>query len=192
MRQILDGSLMKERPCQAVTFVDNHDSQSLQALESPVAAWFKPLAYALILLRREGYPCVFLPDYDGSIYEDKGRDGNHYTIEMASHRFLIDIFLEVRRKHAYGPQYDYLDHPHTIGWTRLGDDTHPQAMAVLMSNEQAGSKWMEVGKPRTRFIDRTGHIPEPVFTNECGWGEFRCAGGSVSVWTMETTTPSKT
>ena len=56
----------------AVTFVDNHDSQPLQALESTVEPWFKPLAYALILLRREGYPCVFYPDYYGAEYEDTG------------------------------------------------------------------------------------------------------------------------
>ena len=45
---------------------------ALQALESWVEPWFKPLAYALILLRREGYPCVFYPDYYGAEYEDCG------------------------------------------------------------------------------------------------------------------------
>jgi len=30
------------------------------AFEAPVKIWFKPLAYALILLREQGYPCVFL------------------------------------------------------------------------------------------------------------------------------------
>jgi hypothetical protein len=44
----------------------NHDTQPLQALESVVEPWFKPLAYAFILLRREGYPCLFLPDYEGA------------------------------------------------------------------------------------------------------------------------------
>jgi hypothetical protein len=34
---------------------------SLQALEAPVEAWFKPLAYALILLRENGVPSVFYP-----------------------------------------------------------------------------------------------------------------------------------
>jgi alpha-amylase len=44
---------------------------------------------------------------------------------------------------------------------------------------------MEVGKPRAKFVDLTGHIQEPVSTNEWGWGEFRCQGGSVSVWVQE-------
>ena len=60
MRKILEGTLARVRPTQVVTFVDNHDSQPLQALESPVAPWFKPLAYAIILLRREGYPVPLL------------------------------------------------------------------------------------------------------------------------------------
>ena len=182
MRRILDGTLMQYRPTHAVTFVENHDSQPLQALESPVEPWFKPLAYALILLRREGYPCVFQPDYYGADYEDRGRDGNLYTIHLPSHRWLIDKFLYARRHCAYGPQYDYFDHYNTIGWTRLGNAEHPNAMAVLMSDGPAGNKWMEVGKPHTRFVDLTEHIQDPVYTNEYGWGEFFCQGGSVSVW----------
>lgn len=182
MRKILDGTLMQQRPSHAVTFVENHDSQPLQALESVVEPWFKPLAYALILLRQEGYPCVFYADYYGAEYEDRGRDGNRYHIYLPSHRWLIDKFLYARRHLAYGPQYDYFDHFNTIGWTRLGDETHPQAIAVIMSDGAAGNKWMEVGKGNTKFIDLTEHIQEPVYTNEHGWGEFRCAGGSVSVW----------
>ena len=58
-------------------------------------------------------------------------------------------------------------------------------MAVLMSDGPEGLKWMEVGKPDTKFIDLTGHIKEPVYTNEWGWGEFDCQGGSVSVWVEE-------
>lgn len=182
MRRILDGTLMRERPTQAVTFVENHDSQPLQALESPVESWFKPLAYALILLRREGYPCIFQADYDGAEYEDYGKDGNRYRIALPTLRPILDTLLCARRNYAYGPQYDYFDHENTIGWTRLGDDHHPGGLAVLMSDGPAGWKWMEVGQPCRRFVDLTGQVPEPVWTNEYGWGEFRCQGGSVSVW----------
>jgi alpha-amylase len=182
MRRILDGTFMQQRPTHAVTFVENHDSQPLQALESVVEPWFKPLAYALILLRQEGYPCVFYADYYGTEYEDWGRDGNRYKIVMPSHRGIIDRFLDARQNYAYGPQYDYFDHFNTIGWTRLGDKKHPKAMAVLMSDGSAGSKWMEVGKPNAKFVDLTEHIKEPIYSNGSGWGEFRCNGGSVSVW----------
>jgi alpha-amylase len=185
MRRLLDGTLMKQRGMQAVTFVSNHDAQPLQALESVVEPWFKPLAYATILLRQEGYPCVFYPDYYGAEYEDFGRDGNKHRVVMPSHRFLIDVFLKARRECGHGPQVDYLDHFNRIGWVRLGDAAHPRAMAVLMSDGPEGTKWMDVGRPGTVFRDLTGHIAEPITTNQDGWGEFRCQGGSVSVWVQE-------
>jgi alpha-amylase len=106
-------------------------------------------------------------------------------VEMPSHRWLIDRFLRARREYAWGPQYDYFDHWNRVGWTRLGDDRHPKAMAVLLSDGPEGTKWMEVGKPNSRFTDLTEHVREPVLTNEHGWGEFRCNGGSVSVWVQE-------
>ena len=104
---------------------------------------------------------------------------------MPSHRFLIDRFLHARKHHAWGPQIDYLDHWNRVGWVRCGDDQHPKAMAVLMSDGQEGTKWMDVGRSNARFVDLTEHVKEPVVTNESGWGEFRCNGGSVSVWVQE-------
>jgi alpha-amylase len=98
---------------------------------------------------------------------------------------LIDIFLHARRHFAHGPQYDYFDYPTTIGWTRVGNDEHPLAMAVIMSNSWAGYKWMRVDRPGAWFFDLTGHIPERVCANADGWGEFRCNGSSVSVWVQE-------
>lgn len=185
MRHLLEDTLVRQRDLNVVTFVENHDSQPLQALESVVDPWFKPLAYAFILLRREGYPCVFAADYDGAEYEDVGRDGNRYRIVMPSHRFLIDKFLHARRHFAHGPQIDYFDHFNRVGWTRLGDVEHPRAMAVLMSDGPEGTKWMEVARKDTSFTDITGHVPSPVITNDAGWGEFRCQGGSVSVWVQD-------
>ena len=182
MRRLLFGTLMREQPALAVTFVENHDSQPLQTLESVVEPWFKPLAYALLLLRREGYPCVFYGDYYGGHYVGKGRDGKPHEVWLNSHRWLLDRFLYARRHCAYGEQYDYFDHPDCIGWSRLGNPDHPGAMAVIMSDGAGGSKWMEVGKPNTRFYDITEHIAESVTTNEYGWGDFPCSSGSVSVW----------
>jgi alpha-amylase len=182
MRTILDGTMMKHLPLFAVTLVENHDTQPLQALESVVESWFKPLAYAIILLRAEGYPCIFYADYYGAHYWDRGPDGNEYEIWMDSHKEIIDRLLMARQNFAYGPQYDYFDHQNIIGWTRLGSEEHPGAMAVILSNGLAGEKWMEVGKPNTVFHDLTGYITDTITTNEQGWADFRCNGGSVSVW----------
>jgi len=186
MRLILKGTLMEQQPALAVTIVENHDTQPLQALESVVESWFKPLAYAFILLRREGYPCVFYPDYYGVSYKGKGRDGNEYEIYMRSHQLLLDKFLYARKHFAHGDQYDYFDHPNTIGWTRLGEEVaEPKTMAVLMTNGTDGTKWMETGAPSATYRDITEHIQETITTNEYGWAEFRCKAGSVSVWVEE-------
>jgi len=182
MRQIFDNTLVKQQPALAVTLVDNHDSQPLQALESVVESWFKPLAYALILLRRDGYPCIFYADYYGAHYKDTGNDGGEYEIWLDSHQWIIDKFLFARQNYAYGNQYDYFDHANTIGWTRLGNEEHPGGMAVVLSNGASGTKFMEVGQPNCTYIDITECIDQPVVTNDEGWGEFSCQGGSVSVW----------
>ena len=182
MRRILNGTLMQQRPWNAVTFVDTHDAQPGQAFESPVESWFKPLAHTLILLRQEGYPCVYYPDYYGIDYVDIDAEGRSYSRHSPGHRRLLDKLLQVRRNYLYGPQYSYFDHWNCVGWTCLGNAEHPKAMAVILSDGPAGWKWMEVSKPHAQFTDITGHIPEPVFANEYGWAEFRCQGGSVSVW----------
>ncbi len=181
MPSLLDGTLMQNLPLLAVTLVENHDTQPLQALESPVEPWFKPLAYAVILLRDQGYPCIFHADYYGADYHDS-RFGRRIDIRMPSHRFLIDRFLLARTHWAYGRQIDYFDHFNTIGWTRLGSEGHPRTLAVLLSDGDTGRKWMEVGKANTTYRDLTGHIREAITTNADGWAEWRCPGGSVSVW----------
>ena len=185
MRTIFEGSLVLQQPGLAVTLVENHDTQPLQGLEAVIEPWFKPLAYALILLRRDGYPCIFHADYYGADYTDAGDDGNDYDIHMPSHKVLIDVFLVARQRYAYGEQYDYFDHSNCIGWTRLGDDEHEGGLAVLLSNGDAGTKWMEVGQAGKTYLDATGHVEARVTTNDDGWGEFRCEAGSVSVWVPE-------
>lgn len=182
MRQIFDNTLVQQQPTLAVTLVENHDSQPLQSLESLVESWFKPLAYALILLRQAGYPCIFYGDYYGAHYTDSGNDGNEHEVWMDSHREILDHLLLARQTYAYGEQNDYFDHANTLGWTRLGDDDHPGGVAVVLSNGDDGSKSMEIGQPNATYIDITGQISEPVVINEDGWGEFGCNGGSVSVW----------
>ena len=166
----------------AVTLVSNHDTQPLQSLESVVEPWFKPLAYALILLRRGGYPCVFFPDYYGADYRGVGKDGNEYDIKMPSHRWLIDRFLDARRTNAFGEQNDYFDCQNCIGWTRTGNMEHPGGIAVLLSNDADSVKTMNTGSSGVTYRDVTEHIKETVITNADGWGEFRCKGRSVSVW----------
>jgi alpha-amylase len=176
LTKIFDGSLVKENPLMAVTFVDNHDSQPGQSLQSWVADWFKPLAYALILLRKDGYPCLFYGDYFGNADKDHA---------LVSHRKLIDDFLQARAKYSHGDQHDYFDHGQCIGWTFTGDAEHPGQMAVVMSTADAGVKPMKTFRGEQTFRDITGHWPEPITTNKDGEAEFKCPPGKVSVWVSD-------
>lgn len=182
MRNILQETLMSALPEKAVTVVANHDTQPLQSLEAVVEAWFKPLAYSLILLREEGYPCIFYPDLYGAHYKGAGNDGNETEIWLAKVEELEDL-LRARNNHSYGTQRDYFDHANCIGWTREGDEEH-SGCAVLLSNGDSGNKNMEIGKRYAgkKFVDTLGKIPDEIEINEDGWGNFLTPGGSVSVW----------
>jgi len=183
LRTIFDGTLVAADPVHAVTFVENHDTQPCQSLESVVEPWFKPLAYALILLRQGGYPCVFEADYRGAQYRNC-RGG--YDVVMYSHQTLIDRMLDVRRRYGWGDQQEYFDDPDVVGWVRTGNADHPGAMAILMTDGWSpASKWMNVFRPNATFRDSLGHVANTVTTNADGWAEFHCEWHSVSVWIQE-------
>lgn len=142
MRHIFDSTLVDARPERAATFVDNHDTQPGQALQSWVQGWFKPLAYALILLRQGGTPCVFCGDYYGIPYDNIGAVGPQ-----------LEGLLRLRRDVALGEQTDYLDDFNIIGWTRADDEAHPgSGCAVIFSDRPGGRKTMCVG---AQFEGRT-------------------------------------
>lgn len=182
---IFNDSLVSVHPLLAVTLVGNHDTQPLQTMEAPVDDWFKPIAYALILLREHGYPCIFYPDLYGAIYTDKNGEGEDTKIELLPVDGL-ETLLMARDRFAYGPQRDYFDDAHCIGWTREGDDEH-SGCAVVVSNEGDGTKHMEIGKRYAgrRFKDLMRKRDEEVVIDEEGWGDFLCAAGAVSVWVQE-------
>lgn len=182
MRQIFDGTLIKNHPMQAVTFVDNHDSQPDEALSSWVQDWFKPLAYALILLRSEGYPCIFY----GDLYGISG--GN----PIPGRPDVLAKLMIARRDYAYGEENDYFDHPTTVGWVRRGkqDCTNPnhesrkKGLAVVMCTGEGGDKRMFVGEQCAgqKWKDLLGWYQEEVTIGDDGFGDFKANGGSVSVW----------
>ncbi len=175
MRRLLDGSLVQTDPLKAVTFVNNHDTQRGQALESAVLEWFVPLAYAVILLRPQGYPCIFYGDYYGvAAYEAEG-----FPAEL-------DVMTYLRRTRLFGEQHDYFDHEDLIGWTLEGDEKHPDSgLAVVMTNRLGGEKDMYVGRTHAGeiWMDALGICTQQVLINEDGVGRFSCANGSLSIWT---------
>lgn len=185
LRQIFNETLVSSQPEKAVTVVDNHDTQPLQALEAPVETWFKPLAYALILLRKDGYPCVFYPDLYGASYKDHGEDGIEHEIFLDKVD-AIEELIKARKDFAYGNQKDYFEDAHCLGWVREGDDEH-SGCAVVLSNKDAYHKPMEIGKRYAgkTFYDFTGHLDNKITIDENGWADFPCPAGNVSVWVAE-------
>ncbi len=174
MRQIFEDTLVDRRPSKTVTFVDNHDTEPGQSLESWIKDWFRPLAYSMIMLREKGIPCIFYGDYYG--VPDKN---------IPSMKEFLDILLLARKNLAYGKQRDYIDDPNIIGWTREGDYYHQDSgLAVILSDGEGGCKQMNVGKnlANTILYDCTGNIKETVYVDEEGNGIFYVNGGSVSVW----------
>ena len=184
LSKIFDNTLVAAAPAKSVTLVGNHDTQPLQALEAPVEHWFKPIAYALILLRDEGYPCVFHPDLYGAHYKDYSHDGNEYEIWIEKVE-NIEKLLQARSYYAFGTERSYFDHPNCIGWTREGEGDYT-GCAVLISNDSSNSKFMEIGQQYAgkMFVDMLSTKEEKIMINEDGWGEFTVPGRSVAVWVL--------
>jgi alpha-amylase len=176
MRLIFEGTLVKNVPLLSVIFVDNHDSQPGQSLQSPVKDWFKPMAYALILLREHGYPCLFYGDYFGSEGDCNGFN------KLTNFRKQIDDLLIVRHKNCFGTLTDFFDHAQCVGWSWSGNDEGP-GCAVVMSTGEAGFKSMKIGNKGETYRDVTGNSCEPITTGEGGAADFTCPAGSISVWT---------
>lgn len=177
MRKIFDNTIVSDFPAEAVTFVDNHDSQPGQGLESWVEDWFKEIAYALILFRKDGYPCIFAGDYYGLCG----------PVKTESKEEMINNMIKVRHNYNYGEQDDYFDNPAVIGWVRRGDDEH-KPLAVLLSIGDNAEKQMHVGEAEAgaTYVDLSGKNEDVVIDDE-GNGIFTVGGGQVTYWANKET-----
>ncbi len=174
LRDLLNGTMTAADPIHSVLFVDNHDTQEGQALASPVQAWFVPQAYAFILLRQEGYPCIFYGDYYGLA----SRNGQQF-------REIIDRMLEVRKTCMTGESHDYFDDPGTVGWTFEGDETgNGKGFAAMITCRDGGTKTMYVGKAHAgeTWKDVSGNSNEETVIDSDGNGTFTCPAGSLSFY----------
>lgn len=156
----------------------NHDTQPYQALEAPIEPFFKPLAYALILLRSSGYPCLFYGDMYG--IDPKS---TKQSFPPSCGGALPNITL-ARKLYAYGNQQDYFDYATCIGWVRYGTWDRRFGCAVVMSNAGPGEKRMHVGEMHAgeKWTDVLGWEKGEVEIGSDGFGMFTCPGVSLSVW----------
>lgn len=176
MAEIFNNTLLQRRPGNAITFVDNHDSQPGQSLESFVNTWMKQVCYAMILLHKDGIPCVFY----GDLY------GIPCTRNIPIPR--LRTLIRVRHDFAYGEQHDYIDDYDVIGWTREGDADHPcSGIAVVLSDKRDGCKHMYIGRQFAGkcFRDCMRKVREVVTVDADGYGDFPVQGFSSAVWVTE-------
>lgn len=188
LRKLFDGTLTQAEPVNAVTVVMNHDTQPGQTVETPVSDFFKPLAYAFILLRPQGYPCPFYGDLYGLL---PGPDTPFDEAVPPACAGKLPDLVKARSLYAYGDCDDYFDEPNCVGWVRRGTwDRGLGGCAVVLSNAGPGTRRMFVGKDREGEVwtdalgwARDGEKEAEVVVDGEGFGEFTCGELSVSVWT---------
>ncbi|ETW83039.1 glycoside hydrolase family 13 protein [Heterobasidion irregulare TC 32-1] len=192
LRRILDASVLKARPGDAVIFQIGQTLQSwvCQAIcvqfyalnPLQVDSNFKLQAYALILLRGEGHPCVFY----GDLYP------NHECYDEHTARGLR-VLMRIRKQFAHGSLREYLHHPNCIGFVRTGDPEHGGGCVVVISNARPEARTndhshlirMNVGPHHTSTAYVGAFAPfARVDITKDGWGFFSCQPGSIQVWTL--------
>lgn len=138
MCQLDHAGLAGTAPQHAVTFVENHDTDTGHG---PIFR-NKPQAYAYILTS-EGYPCVY--------YKDYSTDSGCYGLKK-----LIDNLVWIHEKLAFGPtQRRWKDHD-VFAYERMGDPH----LLVGLNNHGAAPRTITVDTgfgPNSLLHDYTGH-----------------------------------
>ncbi|KAJ5631790.1 uncharacterized protein N7484_011890 [Penicillium longicatenatum] len=170
LRGIFENTLVQCRPDHAVTIVSNHDT-------TPVAAEFKLISYALILLRKGGFPCLFY----GDVY---GIRANVTAPMTPACNGKLPMLVKARKLYATGEQKDYFDQPNCIGFVRTGVPGGSSGLACIISNAGPSRKRMFIGRNNTgqTWIDVLGNHSASVVIDWWGYGAFPVGAMSVSVW----------
>jgi alpha-amylase len=171
LSKLVTRTLTREQAILSVPFVHSHDDQPPvhggEHRGEYVGDWFISQAYAMILLRDEGYPMVS-------------------DVDLLRHPDLIRRYMLARGDCTYGYRHDRFDHNNTVGWSFSGGAGFDNSMAVVMSNGVDGRKWLPTRKPGTCYRDLTDALGHEICTNEYGWAEFECPTRNTSVWVEKT------
>jgi alpha-amylase len=135
-------------PLSAVTFVENHDTDTRPELQPVVTG--KLLAYAYILTS-EGYPCVF--------YKDYSTDPGCYGMKAP-----IDNLIWVHERLAFGPTVERWKEVGLFAYERLGG---PHLLVGLNKDDwQWRTITVDTGfGANVRLHDYSGHGPD----TQTGW-----------------------
>ncbi len=170
LREVFKGSLVELEPEYACVFSDNHDTQPGQALYSWVEDWFKPISYALLLLRDCRYPCVFYGDLYGI---------NHDNIAPVPN---LDKMIWIRKNLLSGAVIDFNDDDkQKTCWMAPGD--HPVIVIASIGDWKSAT---------VQDLSLAGHVftdinyPEhEIWVDENGRADFTCPERNVSVYILK-------
>lgn len=167
LHQIYDYTLSAERPHLSCAFVDNHDSQPGQSLESWVALPFKTRAYSLVLLRQCEAPFVFYGDLWG--IPSANVPPVPYIREM--------IWI---RSHLLGDELvDMNDNDHTkMCWLMRGE--HP-VFVIFTGGEWKQKEILEPTLAGCDFVD----VCDPehvVHVEDSGAASFTCPADGIALY----------
>ena len=155
------GVLTRERPLDAVTFVDNHD---FRGDGSDEIVNDKMLAYAYILTH-EGYPCVFWKDYFV------------YNLGEAGQPSGIQRLVQVHESHAGGRMNILYVDDLLYVMERTGSGVQPGLLFALNNSGGVLKQWVQTGfrnktlRPLAWRGKDSSLTPQTVITNNDCWGE---------------------
>ncbi len=163
LRRLADGGvLVKDRPFEAVTFVDNHD---FRGDGNDEIVNDKLLAYAYILTH-EGYPCVFWKDY------------YRYGLAEPGEPSGIERLVRVHESHAGGGTNILYTDDTFYAMERSGAGKQPGLVFALNNSGgtlkhglRTGFKGKKLQPLAWRAKDAI-YNPLPVTTNADGWCEI--------------------
>jgi alpha-amylase len=157
----------------SVSFVDNHDTdQTGGALFSPVVN-LKMLAYAYILTREKGYPCVFYRDF--------------YEYGLGAQ---IKKIIDCRKANGYGSGFEYTsaNDADCYVYSRAGDATHAGMLVMLNDGSTAKTKTVTTPFKNATLTDKTGNTTGTVTTDANGTGTFSVNLRNYAIWVPGTVT----
>ncbi len=175
MKALADVGLVNLKGYQdrAVTFADNHDTN--RDNEASGVHRYKYQAYAYMLTREHGIPCLWWKDL--------------YTFGMYNG---IGKLLLARKYYAYGPGHEVpeANDGDVYCYVREGVQGTGTGLVLLLSDGPAGGKQIVTKRinsrqPNTTFYDLTGNVDGTVTTDAEGYGDFKVRmseGEGWSVW----------
>lgn len=170
IRNVFSNTLTEREPRYAVSFVDNHDTQPTQALESWVEDWFKTSAYALVLLNRSQMPCVFQGDVEG--IEKTGNPPVEHLEEM--------VWI---RNHILGDDIAECNDEDSQKNCWMVQGNHPVGVILTIGDQKDKdvSFPQYAGKTFVNLMNRD----DRQTLNENGDLHMHCDGGKCSVYLLE-------